>query len=314
MDRYEVIRELIDSHDRIAIHRHTNPDGDAVGSQIGLKHIILDNFPGKTVVCPGDPPGRYSFMPDSSPDTVDDSFYDGALSVVLDTSSASLISDGRYALAKTTLRIDHHLFLEKICGTEIVDPTFESCCGIIADASISLGLRFSPLSAGLLFTGIVTDSGRFRYDSVNSRTFALASKLMEQDFSTNDIYRNLYSDSYRSMATRASFLLRVRFTEHRVAYIYSTAADVAESGLDSFSASRGMVGTMSEIRGTGIWVNFTESDSGVLCEIRSSDRNINGIAVKYGGGGHAKASGATLKDREEAMKLLSDLDALAASC
>jgi phosphoesterase RecJ-like protein len=68
-----------------------------------------------------------------------------------------------------------------------------------------------------------------------------------------------------------------------------------------------MVNTMGEIRGVESWVNFTETDEGVLCEIRSNTHNINPIAVKYGGGGHQKASGATLKDREEAMSLLADL-------
>jgi len=67
---------------------------------------------------------------------------------------------------------------------------------------------------------------------------------------------------------------------------------------------------MADLRGIDKWVNFTEADGQVLCEIRSSVYNINPIAVKYGGGGHAKASGCTLKDREEAMKLLADLDAL----
>ena len=68
-----------------------------------------------------------------------------------------------------------------------------------------------------------------------------------------------------------------------------------------------MVGTMSDLRGVDIWVNFTEDGEKVLAEIRSSKYNINPVAVKYGGGGHAKASGATLKDRDEAMALLEDL-------
>ena len=70
---------------------------------------------------------------------------------------------------------------------------------------------------------------------------------------------------------------------------------------------------MSDIRGTDIWVNFTEADGGVLCELRSAGPNINPIAVKYGGGGHAKASGATVADRATAMAMLADLDALAQS-
>jgi phosphoesterase RecJ-like protein len=69
-----------------------------------------------------------------------------------------------------------------------------------------------------------------------------------------------------------------------------------------------MVSTMADIKGVDIWVNFTETDKGVLCELRSSRFNINPVAVKYGGGGHQKASGATVRDREEAMAMLADLD------
>ena len=65
---------------------------------------------------------------------------------------------------------------------------------------------------------------------------------------------------------------------------------------------------MGDIRGVDIWVNFTEAEKGVLCELRSSRCNINPIAVKYGGGGHMKASGATVADRETALRMLSDLD------
>ena len=79
-------------------------------------------------------------------------------------------------------------------------------------------------------------------------------------------------------------------------------------GLDTFTVSRAMVNTMADIRGVDIWVNFTETETGVLCELRSSRYNINPIAVKYGGGGHAKASGATVADRETAMAMLADLD------
>ena len=69
-----------------------------------------------------------------------------------------------------------------------------------------------------------------------------------------------------------------------------------------------MVVTMADIKGVDIWVNFTESDEGVLCELRSGCFNINPIAVKYGGGGHQKASGACVPDHDTAMAMLADLD------
>ena len=157
---------------------------------------------------------------------------------------------------------------------------------------------------------MITDSGRFRYDSTTAGTFERAAYLMSEKFDTTDIYSNLYADDFSFIRLRASFVLKIKFTEKKVAYIYTTEEEVKELGVDTFTISRGMVNTMGEIRGTDIWVNFTESDGKVLCELRSSKYNINKIAVKYGGGGHLKASGATLASREEAMALLADLDAL----
>ena len=113
------------------------------------------------------------------------------------------------------------------------------------------------------------------------------------------------------MKLRAQYVLKIQFTPKNTAYIYTTLDEMQAMGADTFSISRGMVSVMSDMRGVDVWVNFTETESGVLCEIRSSRYNINPIAVKYGGGGHAKASGATLKNREEAMRMLDDLDALA---
>ena len=307
---FEKILDRIRAYDTIIIHRHSNPDGDALGSQIGLKHIIRENFPDKQVLTVGDEAGRYAFMPDSVMDDVPDALYGNALAIVLDTSSRKLISDDRYTKARETARIDHHIFCEKICDTEVTDSTFESCCGMITAFAKESGLRLTLTAATALYTGMITDSGRFRYDATSSRTHQLASFLMEQPIDTNEIYRSLYATDYAQMKLRAQFVLKIRFTEKNVAYIYTTREELAELDSDLFGVSRGMVSTMSDIRGVDIWANFTETDRGVLCELRSSRFNINPIAVKYGGGGHAKASGATLRDRDEAMAMLRDLDAM----
>ena len=300
----------IKSHDIIIIHRHKNPDGDAIGSQIGLKHILKDNFPEKTVYMVGDGAGRYAFMDDSTMDVIPDEAYADALAIVLDTSARHLISDERYPSAHRTARMDHHIFVETICDVEITDTSYESCCGLVTAFAVDCGLKLSPASAKALYTGMITDSGRFRYDSTSAQTFRLASKLMEQNFDTNEIYRNLYADDFDKVRLRAQFVLKIRFTDCNVAYIYTTREELAELNADIFSISRGMVSTMSDIRGVDIWVNFTETEQGVLCELRSSKYNINPIAVKYGGGGHAKASGATVASKEVAMQMLSDLDSL----
>ena len=307
---FEQVLSAIQSFDRIIIHRHKNPDGDALGSQIGLKHILKENFPEKEVYMVGDRAGRYAFMEDSVMDEIPDELYSGALAVILDTSAKHLISDERYPLAEKTVRIDHHIFCETIADVEVTDTAYESCCGLITEFALECGLKLNLLAARSLYTGMVTDSGRFRYDSTSSNTFRLASALMTQPFDIGDIYGNLYADDLQNVKNKAHFLLKIQKTERPVAYIYTDLEEVRSLGMDTFSISRGMVGTMSDIRGIDIWVNFTETEKGVLCELRSSKYNINPIAVKYGGGGHAKASGATVKDRATAMAMLHDLELL----
>lgn len=307
---FEKVLEKIRAFDTIIIHRHTNPDGDALGSQIGLKHIIAENFPEKRVLMVGDEAGRYAFMPDSVMDPVEDGEYAEALAIVLDCSARKLISDERYTTARETVRIDHHIFCEQICDTEVYDTSFESCCGMIASLAMECGLKLNLTAATALYTGMITDSGRFRYDATSARTHRLAAFLMEQPIDTNEIYRCLYATDYAMMKLRAQFVLKIRFTQKNVAYIYTTREELEELDSDLFGVSRGMVSTMSDIRGVDIWANFTETDRGILCELRSSRFNINPIAVKYGGGGHAKASGATLRDKDEVMAMLCDLDAM----
>ena len=307
---FKKVIETIEKYDRIIIHRHSNPDGDAIGSQVGLKHILKENYPEKEIYAVGDASKRYGFIEDSATDTIPDEYYNGALAFVLDTSATALISDERYKLADTVIKMDHHIFCEEFANIEVIDTSFESCCGLIGMFAMQTGLKLTPIAAKALYTGMITDSGRFRYDSVSAQTFQVASFLMEQKFNTNDIFSNLYADELNSVQLRAKFVLKINKTEHPVAYIYTTLEEAKGYNADTFTISRGMVNTMGDIKGIDIWVNFTETENGVLCEIRSNKYNINPIAVKYGGGGHAKASGATIKDREEAMNMLSDLIAL----
>lgn len=305
---FEKIKACVDSHSTIIIHRHKNPDGDALGSQIGLRNILKENYPQKKILCVGDTSARYSFIDDSVMDTVKDSDYTEALAIILDTSAKALISDDRYTLAKTTARLDHHIFCETIADVEVTDTSYESCCGLITACAIECGWDLTPAAAKALYTGMVTDSGRFRYDSTTSQTFNLAAHLMEQKFSTADIYRNLYADDLSFIKLRAQFVLKIQMLHNKkVAYIYTTREEADSYGFDTFTISRGMVNVMGEIRGVEAWVNFTETDDGVLCELRSSVHNINRIATKYGGGGHIKASGATVADRDTAMKMLDDI-------
>ena len=307
---FEKILGLIREYGTVILHRHERPDGDAMGSQLGLKQLLLANYPDKKIYVVGDEPKFFSFMDDAVMDEVPDETYAGALAIILDCGAAHLISDKRYELAAATARLDHHIFTNPVAQAEVVDTSFESCCGVVTAMALEAGWVITPQAAKALYTGMVTDSGRFRYDGTTARTFRLAAALLDTGFNPTEIFRPLYADDYESKKLKAQFILKIKFTDKKVAYIYTDKEELEKLNKDLFTVSRAMVNTMADIRGTDIWVNFTETDKGVACELRSSVYNINPIAVKYGGGGHAKASGCTVADRETAMALLADLDAM----
>ena len=307
---FEQALALIVEYDRIIIHRHSYPDGDALGSQLGLAALVRDNFPQKEVYVVGDDTSRLSFM-NAVMDEIPDEYYENALAVIVDCGASRLINDERYKRAAKTLRIDHHLYCEEIADVDIVDSSYESASGMVAMFAKESGLKLSPASATALFTGMVTDSGRFVFDSVSARTFELAAFLMSQPIDTGSLYYNLYAEDFADMIAKADNMHKIKFTPNNVAYIYTAQEDL-ENGEAAHSVSRKMVGLMRDIKGVYVWANFTESDDGVLTELRSNRCNINPVAVKYGGGGHKKASGCVVKDRAEAMRLLADLDAVVA--
>lgn len=306
---YNKLLKLFNDYDTIVIYRHARPDGDALGSQFGLREVLRTNFPKKKIYAVGDMTPRYSFMGEVDKDFVLGFNY---LGIVLDCSETSLISDESYKKARKLVKIDHHIYREKFGDLEFVDERFESCAGYLTTLLMKMHLEINTEAAKQLYTGIVTDSGRFRYDSTSVKTFEIAGKLLSKGFDMQEIYNNLYVEDLENVLLRAKFTLKIKFTEHHVAYIYTTKEECLAEKADVFTISRSIVNTMSGIRGIDVWVNFTEDINSdiVYCEIRSSKYNINPIATKFGGGGHAKASGATLCNKEKALELLNELDAL----
>lgn len=307
---FEQAKRLIEEYNTIIIHRHAFPDGDAVGSQLGLASLIKDNYPQKTVYVVGDEATRLPFM-NAVMDDVANECYKNALAVILDCGSSHLICDERYKTAAKTLRIDHHIYCEDIADVDIIDNSYESACGMVAMFAKESGLKLSITSATALYTGMVTDSGRFVFDSTSARTFELAAFLLSQPIDLNTLYYNLYAEDFADIIEKADNMHKIKFTDHNVAYIYTAKEDLPANGDAAPIVSTGLVGLMRDIKGVHAWVNFTESDDGVHTEIRSNKYNINPIAVKYGGGGHKKASGCVVPDKQTAMLLLNDLDNLA---
>lgn len=306
---YQNLLKTIKKYRTIIIHRHSKPDGDALGAQVGLKQALIDNFPDKKIYAVGDASPRYEFI--GKMNNIVDALYQKALVIVLDSAEPALISDERYKTGVFLVKIDHHILKVSYGDIEIVDPSFESTCGLIAHILFNLKLKVSPLASQALFTGLITDSGRFLYDSVTSRTFEIAAKLLDKGANPTLIYGELYQDDLKTVRLRAAMGLKFIVTDSRVAYLKNTQKDIIEAGVDIQTISRGMINLMAGIKEIDTWANFTETEDGkIIAEFRTSKYDVNKIAVKYGGGGHRKASGAILDNWDVVACVIEELNNL----
>ena len=289
---YNKIFELIKQYETIIIHRHEKPDGDAIGSQLGLKLAILATFPTKNVFVVGDVSERLNFA--GKLDDVNDEQYNDALVIVVDSGAEYLISDKRYKNGKYLIKIDHHIPQGEYGDLMLVDTSRESCCGLIADLIKHTMLTMNKEVATMLYLGLVTDSGRFRY-SPSSKTFDIASYLIKEKADTEYIYSNLYTDSLENVMLKAKMTLKYEVLDCGVAYIKNSYKECLKLNIVPIVLGKTIINNMSGIKEVTIWASFSEQEDGtIVTEIRSSKYNINKIAVKYGGGGHTQASGATL--------------------
>ncbi len=305
---YHIIIDKIKQYDKIVIHRHKNPDLDALGSQLGLQGIIYDNFQGKEVCVVGDE-NEFSFI--GAMDQVEDAFYHDALAIVVDVAVKGLVSDHRYQYAKEVMIIDHHLNKNDFGDLWCSFTDHIAVAQILTHMAIENELNVSPDTANKLLAGIISDSGRFFYPSVNAITFKCAAFLIEKGADLQALYQNMYNEDLNYKKLKGHFINHFKTTKNNVAYMKNQNNLKTRYKVSTFAVSRGMVNQMAGIEGVPIWANFTEDDDGlILCELRSKELPIVNIAKKYGGGGHALACGCTVNSWDEVDRVLQDLDAL----
>ena len=314
MTTMEQILNKIKEYDRIMIFRHVRNDGDCVGASKGLKRIIQLTWPEKEVHLIDHDTAKYlEFMGPEDPEVADE-VYANALGIVVDTASEARISNKKYALCKELIKIDHHIPLENYGNLCWVEEERSSCCEMIVafyDA-FKDQLKMDSEAATYLYTGMVTDSGRFKYSGVSGDTLRNAAVLLDVGVDTDTLFARLYLEAFEYLKFKAYLYERMQITENGVAYIYIDKAMQEEFNLNQEQASA-CIGTLDSIRGCISWIAFIETgdEKGTIrVRLRSRFVHINGIAEKYRGGGHACASGATLYSQEEVAALLADTDAL----
>ena len=308
------ILEKIKEYDRIMIFRHVRNDGDCVGATKGMKRILQLSFPEKEIYLIDSEKAEYLAFMGPEDEDVADEIYAEALGIVIDTASEARISNKKYKLCKEVIKIDHHIPLESYGCMQWVEEERSSACEMIVDfyATFKNELKIDSEAATYLYTGMVTDSGRFKYEGVSGETMRNAGLLLDVGVDTELLYARLYLEAFEYLKFKSEIYRRMEITENGVAYIYVDKAMQEEFNLTLEQASA-CVGTLDSIRGAICWIVFIENgdaEGSIRVRLRSRFVHINPVAEKYRGGGHACASGATVYGREEMDALLRDADAV----
>ena len=301
--------DFVEGARTIAISGHTNPDGDALGSVLGLGASIRAQFPDKRVdfllADDGSIPRIYRFLPlagELEPAVRHAEAYDLFISVDVPTlerleDSAAVAKQARDVTVRVTSAA-----ATAVLVYELLDAAGWPC---------------TPDIASCLLTGLMTDTGRFQYQNANPSAFACASRLVDAGAQPARIALEVYQ-SQRIEYLHLESIVMSRIETHacgRVAYSYAFASDLVECGVKPAECD-GLVDIVRQVDGSELCLFLRESEPGVVRgNLRSKGKlDISGIAVELGGGGHAAAAGFTFHGTvaEAAETVLPKLEALLA--
>jgi phosphoesterase RecJ-like protein len=317
----EQIREALDGSRRILVTSHIDPDGDAVGTQLAFGSHFKDT--GKEVILLRDSeiPEKYLFLPDV--DTImpsqscgDSLAIDAALVLECPTvkrmgSVSRFLKDG-----VTVVNIDHHRNGQNFADINWIDTSSSSVGEMAWEYFTQVGYKLTPAVAEQLYTAVLTDTGRFRYESTSPKTMRCAAELIAAGANPKEICDEVY---YRLrpevMKLTAMVLGSVEFhNSNRICVLRMTKDMLARSGARE-SDSEGLVDYTLFSRGVITGALLKEvNDTRTRVSFRSNNPvDVSRIAARFGGGGHYNASGCTLpwgmeRAREQVIRLLVEAD------
>ncbi|AOG60857.1 bifunctional oligoribonuclease and PAP phosphatase NrnA [Spiroplasma helicoides] len=309
MEILKQIENEIKNFQTIIVQRHINPDGDAYGSQLGLKWLIEENFKDKKCYAVGEPMEWLSYV--GSFDKIEnDDIFKEALVIVTDCGNVERIDDQRFSTANKIIKIDHHPNATPYGDLMWVDTTYTSASEMIGFMALQLNWSIPPKAARAIFNGIVTDSGRFMYRGVSSRTFDVASGLLKTGFDLEEMYKNLNTRKLSELSFTNFIYSNFKLTKNGLATIVVPVSEMQKHGLTAEMMNK-YANTLAGFQEIKMWITFSErSDGQYRVEFRSSGTLVNQLAIKYGGGGHAQAAGAIAPDLKTVQDIIDDADKL----
>lgn len=305
MNTLDNILDEINKANSIVILTHENPDGDAIGSGLALYNALKDMGKNPDLIIP-EFPRTFEFLPgaDEIKKGSDIEKYDLAISV--DCATIKMLNGfaNYFENAEVKISIDHHSTNTMFGDINYVSPDAPACAQILIVLLNYFKIEVTKEIGTCILTGIITDTGGFKYSGVTAETFEFVAWLLNKGINVSKIYRKVLQTK-----TRANFELnriasnRLEFFEDgKVAFTYITKEDEEKVNAES-GDHEGIVETGRDIEGVEVSVFIRETDKGCKISMRSNEYvNVSDVCLLLGGGGHIHAAGVTMQCTIEQAK------------
>jgi bifunctional oligoribonuclease and PAP phosphatase NrnA len=291
---------------RVLAVSHENPDADTIGAALAVATLVEERGGGADLLCTDAVPHLYRFMPgaerfrtDPDPDAV----YD--LAVILDCGSLDRIGDVGVRHSELFERlprvvIDHHASNEASAEADWIDPAAAATCEMVTLLACRLGVSLTAGNGALaanLMAGIVMDTATFAHPNATPRTLVVSAALVEARAPLSDISRRLYrSKPDAQLRLFGRVLHRLESADDgRIVWSSLSEADVVETGAQR-AHSEGIIDLLSQAEAAEVAILFKEAGSATRISVRTRPGGVDATVLtgRFGGGGHARAAGATI--------------------
>ncbi len=297
---------------RIICLTHANPDGDALGSMLGIAALLRTQYPRKEILtlCRDPAPNSFHFLPGSNAISHTVEFEQGDLIIILDTAEPKLTElhevypllfspEKAEAEGWRTLKVDHHPDGSPFAQINIIDGTAASTAEIVVDIADSLNFSMNPDVATCLLTGIYTDTGSLMHSNTSQRVYRTAARLLRAGANQKALIENIFrSSKISTLRLWGRVLEKISITEEGAAVSAVTAGDFRATGAN-FSELTGAIDYVNSIPGMKFSLILSERGGKVKGSLRTlrDDIDVSSLAQKFSGGGHKKAAGFSINGK-----------------
>ena len=292
------IIDIISKANKIVLLTHISPDGDAIGSSLSM-YIGLKSLKKEVDIITDDFSRCFDFLPELKKIKKESTKkYD--LAIALDCATKQRLFDPKNAFdkASTTVNIDHHASNTYFAKYNYVEGNSPAVCKTIIKVLKRLGITITQEIGSCLMTGIITDTGGFRYNTVDDETFEFAAEMLSLGINISDIYYRTFD-----IKTMPQFILssiatnRLKFYgKEKIAVTYITKEDLEKVNAH-VGDHEGIVNIGRNIEGVEVSIFLREEEKDLYrVSLRSNSIvDVSEVASKFGGGGHTRAAGCDIE-------------------